>query len=211
MTKRLDPASLDAYVDGQLDAAGMSQTAELLLGDPEALARVRAMQQDSALLRAAYRGAAEAPVPPMLLAAIDRGFAARRRAGGGFRGYAAAAAVALAVVGSLAGYLVGDYRARSAAEAVATRAAADQRVLTAAIEQALEEKASGQRVAWHNPDSGAYGEVVPVRTYRSKSNHWCREYVASKVSDGTEEKIRAIACRADDGDWVKVEQLYHDS
>ena len=89
----------------------------------------------------------------------------------------------MALVGGLAGYLAGEYRLRNELEAIAAREAEDQRILAAAIEQALERSASGQSVAWHNPDSGAHGEVIPVRTYRSKSNHWCREYLASKVSN----------------------------
>lgn len=210
MIERLDPARLEAYADGELDADAMCETAEQLLRDPEAMARVRALHKETALLRAAYQEAAEAPVPGDLLAAIDRGFARRRR-GGFVQRYALAAAIAFALVGGLAGYLGGEYRAREELAAIAAREAEDQRILSATIEQALENSASGESVAWRNPDSGSYGEVVPVRTYRSKSNHWCREYFASRVTGTVEEKTRAIACRAGDGDWVKVEQLYYDS
>jgi len=210
MIERLDPARLEAYADGELDAEAMSATAEQLLQDPDALARVRALHSEAALLRAAYQEAAEAPLPPSLLAAIDDGFARRRRRGFAHR-YAVAAAIGFALVGSLAGYLLGEFRARAELAEIAALEAADQRILSDTIEQALERAASGEAVAWHNPDSGSYGEVVPVRTYRSKSNHWCREYLASKVTGDIEEKTRAIACRAGDGDWVKAEQLYYDS
>lgn len=210
MIERLDPARLEAYADGELDAEAMSETAEQLMQDPDALARVRALHQESALLRAAYQEAAEAPLPPALLAAIDKGFARRRQRGFVPR-YAVAAAVGFALIGGLTGYLLGEYRAREELAAVAAREAEDQRILSATIEQALENSASGESVAWRNPDSGSYGEVVPVRTYRSKSDHWCREYLASKVTGAVEEKTRAIACRAGNGDWVKAEQLYYDS
>jgi len=210
MIERLDPARLEAYADGELDAEAMSATAEQLLQDPDALARVLALHSEAALLRAAYQEAAEAPLPPSLLAAIDDGFARRRRRGFAHR-YAVAAAIGFALVGSLAGYLLGEFRARAELAEIAALEAADQRILSDTIEQALERAASGEAVAWHNPDSGSYGEVVPVRTYRSKSNHWCREYLASKVTGDIEEKTRAIACRAGDGDWVKAEQLYYDS
>lgn len=212
MTDRLDPATLEAYVDGELDSKLMGKTAERLMQDPEALAKVRALHGDAALLRAAYQEAAEAPVPPALLATIDEGFAKRQKHRRGTTlGYAMAAAIALAMVGSLAGYLAGEYQRHGETEAIAAREAADRFLLAAAIEEALERTASGQAVEWRNPDSGVYGQVVPVRTYRSKSNHWCREYLASKVSAEMEEKTRAIACRAGDGDWVKVEELYYDS
>ncbi|GAB4362049.1 MAG: hypothetical protein Kow00114_17010 [Kiloniellaceae bacterium] len=211
MNERLDHETLEAFVDGQLDPKAMSETSERLMQDREAMARVRALQGDCALLRAAYQEAAEAPLPAALLSTIDRGFARRRRGSGGFQYYALAAALAAVLAAGLAGYLAGEYSLRRELAAVAAREAEDQRILAAAIEQALERAASGQSVAWQNPDSGVHGQVVPVRTYRSKSNHWCREYLASKVAGGIEEKTRAIACRAGDGDWVKVEQLYYDS
>ncbi len=212
MSDRLDPATLEAYVDGELEPEAMGETAERLMQDPEALARVRALHGDAALLRAAYQEATEAPLPAELLATIDQGFAKRRtRRRGTMLGYAMAAAIALAMVGSLAGYLAGEYRRDGEMQAIAARDAADQLLLAAAIEEALERTASGEVVEWRNPDSGVYGQVVPVRTYRSKSNHWCREYLASKVSADVEEKTRAIACRAGEGDWVKVEELYYDS
>lgn len=212
MNDRLDPETIEAYVDGQLSPQDMGETAERLILDREALARVRALHGDCALLQAAYQEAADSPLPPELLATIDRGFAGRhngrRRAGPRF---ALAAALALAVVGSVAGYLAGEYRLRGELAAIAAREAEDQRLLAGAIEKALENTPSGEKVAWQNPDSGVYGEVVPVRTYRSKSNHWCREYLAMKVSGGTQQKSRAIACRATDGDWVKVEERYYES
>jgi surface antigen len=214
MPKPLDPETIDAYVDGELKPDAVSEIAERLLQDPETLDRVRALQGDRTLLRAAYQEAAEAAPPPELLAAIDRGFAERarrQRRAGPFPRFALAAAIALAVVGTLAGYLAGEYRLRSELETMAARQAEDQRMLAAAIDRALEHTASGQAVEWRNPDSGAYGQVVPVRTYRSKSNHWCREYLASKVANDIEQKTRAIACRAGDGDWVKVEELYYES
>lgn len=210
MIERLDPARLEAYADGELDAAAMSETAEQLMQDPDALARVRALHQECALLRAAYQEAAETPPPPALLAAIDKGFARRQR-GNFMQRYAIAAAIGFVLAGGLAGYLLGEFRAREGLAALAEREAEDERILSATIEQALETSTSGESVAWRNPDSGSYGEVVPVRTYRSKSNHWCREYLASKVTGDIEEKTRAIACRAGNGDWVKAEQLYYDS
>ncbi len=212
MNDRLDPMTLEAYVDGQLTPEEMAKASERLLRDPETLARIRALQADKALLKSAYQEAAEAPLPAELLAAIDRGFEKRRKAARpAAPRFALAATIALLLVGGLAGYLAGEYRLRSELEAIAAREAEDQRLLAEAVNRALENTPSGEKVAWNNPDSGVHGEVVPVRTYRSKSNHWCREYLASKVRDGLEQKIRAIACRDSGGAWVKVEDRYYES
>jgi surface antigen len=212
MTERLAPATLQAFVEGQLAPDVMTEIAARLAEDPEALREVRALQADRALLQAAYRDVAEAPLPDKLLATIDRGFARRRQRHGVAKiGYAMAAAIAMVVVGGLAGYLAGEYRLQGELAAIAARQAEDQRVLAAAIDQALERAASGESIEWQNPDSGAHGQIIPVRTYRSKSNHWCREYLASKVTADVEEKSRAIACREGNGDWVKVEERYYES
>ena len=212
MNDRLDPMTLEAYVDGQLTPEEMAKASERLLRDPETRDRIRALQADKALLQSAYQEAAEAPLPAELLATIDHGFEQRRKAARpAAPRFALAAAIALLLVGGLAGYLAGDYRLRGELEAIAARNAEDQRLLALAINQALESTPSGGKVAWQNPDSGVHGEVVPVRTYRSKSNHWCREYLASKVTGDLEQKTRAIACRAADGAWVKVEDRYYES
>ena len=47
MSDRLDPATLEAYVDGELEPEAMGETAERLMQDPEALARVRALHGDA--------------------------------------------------------------------------------------------------------------------------------------------------------------------
>jgi surface antigen len=212
MTERLDQETLQGYADGALPPEQMVRVAERLLSDPAARDKVRALQADAALLRRAYQDAGEAPPPPAMLAAIDRGFARRRRRRQWQQPPALiAASLALVLLGGLAGYLAGEYRLRSEFAAQIALAQKDQQYLEAAVDQALESKASGEVLAWHNPDSGSFGEVVPVRTYRSRSNHWCREYQASTTQGGVQEKIRAVACRAGKGNWVKAEQFYYQS
>ena len=51
MNDRLEPETIAAYVDGQLPPQDMGDTAERLMRDPEALARVRALHGDCAVLR----------------------------------------------------------------------------------------------------------------------------------------------------------------
>lgn len=69
---------------------------------------------------------------------------------------------------------------------------------------ALETRVSGKPATWRNPDSGSYGTVEPVRTFRAANGQWCREYI--QTADLAAElfqpaRRRAIACRDPDGQW----------
>lgn len=205
-------SELQAYVDGELDPTAAREVEQRLATDPKARAEVKSLRDGAALLRAALQGPVNENPPQHLVDAIDRGFAKRRKSTMASHWVPAiAAAIAMAVVGSLVGYLTADYRVRSEFAAAAALQAEEQRLLSAAVAQALEQTASGGKLAWDSPGTGAYGEVTPVRTYRSKSNHWCREYLAVKIADGSEETIRAIACREADGSWALAEELFHNS
>ena len=50
--------------------------------------------------------------------------------------------------------------------------------------QALETGPSGAPVAWRNPDSGRYGNVVPGPAYQA-SGATCRQYTHTVYIDGT--------------------------
>jgi len=203
---------LQAYADGELDPAAAREVEQRLAADPEARAQVKSLRDGAALLRAALQGPVNEDPPQHLIDAIDRSFAARRRSTMASRwSPALAAALVVAMVGGVVGYLAGEYRVHAEFEAVAALQAEEQRLLSAAVAQALEETASGGKLAWDSPGTGTYGEVTPVRTYRSKSNHWCREYLAVKVADGGEQTTRAIACREADGSWAVAEELFHNS
>ncbi|NIA67722.1 hypothetical protein HBA54_03885 [Pelagibius litoralis] len=212
MSRKEIDDSLQAYVDGELDPAAARDVEQRLASDMAAQAQVKSLRDAAALLRSAMQGPVNEDPPQHLIDTIDRGFAARRPTPRAKRwSPALAAALAMAVVAGVAGYLAGEYRVHSTLESLAARQAEDQRLLSDAVARALEETASGNKLAWRNPDSGTYGEVTPVRTYRSKSNHWCREYLAVKVAVDSEETTRAIACREADGNWTLAEELFYDS
>ncbi|MBL4720944.1 MAG: glycine zipper 2TM domain-containing protein, partial [Alphaproteobacteria bacterium] len=60
----------------------------------------------------------------------------------------------------------------------------------------------GRAVAWRNPDSGASGEITPVREgWRKDSGAYCREYQQSVTIGGETESAYGVACRQPDGSW----------
>lgn len=79
----------------------------------------------------------------------------------------------------------------------------DKRRAAAAQIQALETSPSGTPVAWRNPDSGHYGNIVPGPAYQASSAN-CRSYTATTYVDGVPRTERGTACRNPDGTWTAL-------
>jgi surface antigen len=77
----------------------------------------------------------------------------------------------------------------------------DKRRAHAAQMQALETGPSGAPVAWRNPDSGRYGNVVPGPAYEVNGAS-CRQYTHTIYIDGVPQIERGTACRNPDGTWT---------
>ncbi len=189
---------------------------------PELRRTVEALRAANGLARSAFNAALHAPVPVRLLDTIEAGFAARAAGGPSARRpapgaspwpwYALAASLAVVAVGDASGYFAAEFRIdREIARLEALRAT-DRSIIARTVNETLEKQLSGTVVEWRNPDSGAHGSVTPVRTYRSESGKWCREYTAvATTADGESETRRAVACREDDGVWKTRAELFIDS
>jgi surface antigen len=79
----------------------------------------------------------------------------------------------------------------------------DRRRAYAAQMQALETGPSGAPVAWRNPDSGRYGNVVPGPASEINGAS-CRQYTHTVYIDGQPQIQRGTACRNPDGTWTPV-------
>ena len=70
-----------------------------------------------------------------------------------------------------------------------------------AVQQALETRASGEPEYW-TVEGLAQGVVIPRRTWRSASGHWCREFEENvQLDGGLKQSTIAVRCRSDDGRW----------
>lgn len=78
----------------------------------------------------------------------------------------------------------------------------DKRRAYAARMQALETGPSGAPVAWRNPDSGRYGNVVPGPVYYQADGTPCRQYTQTVYIDGKLQIEHGAACRNPDGTWM---------
>jgi surface antigen len=111
---------------------------------------------------------------------------------GGSAGNRAAGTVIGAVFGGLVGNRIG-----------ASLDDEDKRRAYAAQIQALESGPSGAPVAWRNPDSGRYGNVVPGPAYQMNGEP-CRQYSQTVYIDGQAKTQRGAACRHPDGSWTII-------
>jgi surface antigen len=104
------------------------------------------------------------------------------------------------VAGTVIGAAVGGFLGNRIGAALDDE---DKRRAYAAQMQALETGPSGAPVAWRNPDSGRYGNVVPGPAYEA-NGATCRSYSQTIYIDGNPQAARGIACRNPDGSWTVV-------
>ena len=117
-------------------------------------------------------------------------------------------------LGALAGSKVGKGTGKLVAVAVGTLAGAalggevgrsldraDRLAMERSTQGALESNRTGAASTWRNPDSGNEGTVTPVRTYRTASGRYCREYRQTIMVGSKTESGYGRACRQPDGTW----------
>ena len=80
----------------------------------------------------------------------------------------------------------------------------DVRTANQVVQNALEGTLSGTVLSWKNPISGHSGSVTPIKTFRSKSGSYCREYDETLTIGNRTERYTDTACRGADGRWNPV-------
>jgi surface antigen len=111
---------------------------------------------------------------------------------GGGRGRLVAVAI-----GTLAGALIGQGIGQSLDRA-------DQLAMERNAQYALENTRTSATTTWRNPDTGNYGSITPVETYRTNQGQYCREYTQTVVVGGQAQQAYGTACRQPDGSWLII-------
>lgn len=222
MTDDIEFETLSAYVDGELPEAERRRVEQVLAVDPAKRSEVRRLRENTSLVRAAFNEALTAEAPQHVVDAInaavthsirDTMITEPRRAKHAFAFWptALAASLAAVVVGLATSYLVTDYRIEQRMAQLASGREADQILRDSTLSAALEQQISGQAVKWTNPDTGASGRITPVRTFKSKTGQWCREFDSVLTREEQSEMRRGIACREPEGTWKIRVVLYEES
>lgn len=90
-----------------------------------------------------------------------------------------------------------------AIDEIATRMETERQLLATAVQEALETKVSGEVV--QIGQQGSWSDILtPTKTYRSKSGHWCRQYLRETMFGDHRLSIRGTACREQNGIWTTV-------
>jgi surface antigen len=100
-------------------------------------------------------------------------------------------------IGTLAGALIGQGVGQSLDRA-------DQLMMERNAQYALESTRTNVATTWRNPDTGNYGAITPVETYRTSQGQYCREYTQTVVVGGRTQQAYGTACRQPDGSWLIV-------
>jgi hypothetical protein len=74
--------------------------------------------------------------------------------------------------------------------------------MTPLLQQTLETALSGETGRWRNDATDRSGSVRPLRTFRTASGYFCRDFQESITANGADELRVRTACRNADGVWV---------
>jgi len=199
-TNPKDIEALSTWLDGELSTEESARLSARLQNDT-ALAEI---ERDLRRVDTAHRHAMKAELDTASLAAaqtIKTAFAKRRNRsirGNMLRWAAPIAASLLVVVGA------GAWVQSQFAEAEVARNLEITQMVEATVQNALETAISGSEIVVGLPDASFDMRIVPTRTYRSTSNHWCREFKERVVKDGETLMRTGIACREPSGIWREV-------
>jgi len=73
------------------------------------------------------------------------------------------------------------------------------------VQDALETQPSGNTFTWSHDSQALQGGVTPIRTFKIRSGHYCREYrEVLHLGDSMARERQRIACRLDPGRWVPL-------
>jgi surface antigen len=78
---------------------------------------------------------------------------------------------------------------------------ADLAYARAVAADALARGGKDDSVPWHNPDTGAGGNITPLATSYGEGASTCRDFLASYVRGQTEARLQGEACRTGHGKW----------
>lgn len=193
---------LSAFHDRELAPGEAARLQDFLDGDAGARGLLSAFERIDQAARASFEAELDAPVPLALARTVRSGFAARRRralAGVAMRWVGpVAAALAIVVVGH-------QWSLRQAELALEARELQIAALTDRAVQDALENALSGAAVSVSDPVVASTVSITPTRTYRSETEHWCREFVEELVIGGEHVTRFGLACRDPAGGWLRVQ------
>ena len=195
MTRKIEPATLVAYLDGELKPGAAAEVEAALAADAELWDQFERLRRVDGALSAAFDPILESPLPALALTGRPAAPAPRPS-------FARRATARLAWAAGIGGLIVG-FAAGQFSPAVLIQ---EEQVAVAAIEsqlaEVLETEPSGTTVAFNDPLQGVSGTVRPISTFVNADGSYCRAFEAQATDEQGHLTSRGVACRDDDGRWL---------
>ncbi len=198
---------LSQYKDGELPVEEREKiSAELneddtlrhLLGDIEYV-DARAAQEFEEMLNT--------PVSLKHVSSIHTAFEKRRKSSNSNHrqwGAAIAASLVSVLVSGVIGFFAFEYQNEKLQQEIQQARISSNEMLANMFQVALEGRSSGEPLLYSDPVTQISFEFRPVKTYKSASGHWCREFEERIEQDGSFEVRQGIACREQQGRWYRL-------
>jgi hypothetical protein len=216
-----DEATLVAYVDGELDAAGSRRVEALLAQDPEARAKVERMRRSAEAVKTAYDAALAEPLPAGLAALIRSGdggegpLSAREKLVGlrrrspapareirGWRLMRLAAALLLLGLGFASGLAWRDMGSAPSLKLAGVANDPAARLYEATLTRMLEQGATGDSESYTDAGHGIAGRVTLLGDFVAHGGFACREFRHDRAVSGSAPLAESgFACRRLGGGW----------
>ena len=198
MKPKKNEALLSAFLDGELDAAAMSEADLLLEKEETAKAYVLETVRATAFLRANMKGVLQEESPKRLLDTLDKRKISRFSKLPAFPSLIRMAAIL--VLGFL-GFGSGVLMERSTVDRFPVLINPLPAAYCEVVDKALEYNLSGTPQKWRAPGGKIDVTVTPVKTYRDKNGIYYREYQMEVASGTDRSKIKGLAYRKLKGEW----------
>jgi anti-sigma factor RsiW len=202
MTRHVEPATLVAYLDGELTPAAAGQVEAALAADPELRAWLASLERADTAPRSAFDPILEAPLPSLALTERPRLGAVPVEAAGNRRP-AARVAWAAGLAGLVVGFAAGQLGPTLLPPAEPAAVAA----IESQLPEVLETELSGTTVALEESSQGVSGTVRAISTFVNADGRYCRTYEARVAAEEGRLVSRGVACRDEDGRWLTRVQV----
>ncbi len=195
---------LSAYLDGELDAAAMSEADRLLEKDEAARRYVLGVVRTTALLRANMNNVLGEAIPQRLLDSLSEQKITRS---GRKTVIPKLIRVAAVLILGLLGFGGGVLMERNSVERLSAVMAPLPARYSDVVNRALEYNLSGRAQKWQASGSAVAVTVTPVQTYRDKNGLYYREYRLEVATKNDRSRINGLAYRTSKGHW-KTKALF---
>jgi surface antigen len=200
MTRKIDPATLVAYLDGELKPSVAGEVEAALAGNAELRARLASLARVDVALAAAYEPVLQAPLPALVLTE-------RPGSGSGAQPSRHRPAMRLAWAAGIGGLSLGFAAGQYGPSLVQPAAPAAVALIESQLPEILESEISGTTVAFSDPIQGITGTVKPISTFLNADGSYCRAFEARASGDEGSLTSRGVACRDQAGRWLTRVQV----